>query len=91
MILEGWQLIATILGVSTIVVSGLVTIFKDRAQRAHGASRSEVHDIDKRLAVMENEIKNMQERMERQGKEIGRIAEDVSKISDLLIKWARHK
>lgn len=87
-----WPLALTIITVVGILAGSLIRIFggrskngRDNGRRGSGSgssSRSDVHDIDKRVAVLEEQVETLR-------REMGRMDKKVSKLSELMIEWVQ--
>ena len=90
-----WEIVATILGIATIVTGGVVSIFTTNSR--HGKRLSEGSGLRHLPPSRDRDIERMarlEEQVKGHGRELGeiklnqvRIGDKVTKLGDLLIEW----
>ena len=93
-----WEIVAAILGVATIVMGGVVSIFTTNARsskrlsegsglkRLPPPSDSHRNDIE-RMARLETQVKNHGREMGEVKASISKLSDKVTKLGDLVIEW----
>ena len=100
-----WEVIATILGVVTIITGGVVKIFSSRAKDAipgtvdsvaslppssrPPALGPEIHEMDKRLALIEQRMGSIIDDMAALKRMVEQANDKTAKLSEIIIDWLK--